>query len=340
MSRQPEADRGASRGLAMVLAAAAAMGTLGPLAGVASAAGVGSATFSALRAAVGASLLGLLLLWAGQPHIRLRGLAARQRALLGVAVAVNGCMNLALFLAFGEMAVGLVMAVYYTYPLIVTLVDAWLGREAITPLRLAALALAGVGVAVLLGSRMDPGAHATLPGLVLAGVAATCHAAYLLAVRGGFDDVPGVQATSLVLAGGILISGTGAVLLGELASVHNWIASPSAWLAVAGAGTLGALPKVWVIGGVRRIGSTRAALAMTFEPLVAVVVAAVLLGQWLRPVELLGGAAILAAMTFVQSGARGGSSVPGHPDSERDSAPPVGAVAAPATPANPLDAPR
>lgn len=291
-------------GLVRVLAAAAAMGTLGPVAGVAYGEGVEPATFSALRAVVGTALLGVVLLAGAQPRVSLRGLDGRQRALLLTAAAVNGAMNLALFLAFGAMAVGLVMAVYYAYPSLVAIATAVLGRERLTPRRVAGLVAAGAGIAILLGSRLDPAAHVTAAGLLLAGLAAAGQATYLVAIRGGFDDVPGVQATTVVLAGGIVISGGAAVLL-EASSFAAWVASPVAWLAVACAGTLGALPKVWILSGVRLIGSTPAAVAMTIEPVVAVIVAAILLGQWLTPAELAGGAAILVAVVLVQPAGRG-----------------------------------
>ena len=47
-----------ARGLLKVLAAAGAMGTLGPVAAVAYGEGIGPATFSALRAGIGAAILG------------------------------------------------------------------------------------------------------------------------------------------------------------------------------------------------------------------------------------------------------------------------------------------
>ena len=47
-------------GLPKVLAAAGAMGTLGPVAALAYGEGVGPATFSALRAGIGAAILGVL----------------------------------------------------------------------------------------------------------------------------------------------------------------------------------------------------------------------------------------------------------------------------------------
>lgn len=287
-------------GLPKVVAAAAAMGTLGPVAGVAYGEGVDPATFSALRAGIGAAILGTLLLSGRQPRVTLSRIPSRQRAMLALAVIVNGAMNLVLFFAFGAMAVGLVMVVFYSYPVLVAAMSAGLGRERLTGTRIAALALACAGLVLVLGSQLGPGAHATAAGIVLAGIAATCHAVYLVAIRGGFDDVPGVQATSLVLAGGFVISGTAALLLQGTGVAGEWLASPLAWAAVLCAATFGALPKVWIMGGVRLIGATRAAVALLTEPVVAVVVAALLLGERLTAWEVVGGAAILAAVVVVQ----------------------------------------
>lgn len=292
-------------GLLRVVAAAGTMGTLGPIAAIAYAEGLQPATLSALRAAIGAAILGLLVVAAVQPSVSLSRLPRRQAATLGLVIVTNGLTNLVLFFAFGAMAVGLVMVVYYCYPTIVALLAAGLGREALTPVRVAALAAAGAGIALVLGGQLGPDAHATVAGVLLALTAAACHAIYLVAIPRGFDAVPTVQATALVLAGGVVISGTAALLLGGSGVVGGWAASPVAWLAIAAAGTVGALPKVWIIGGVRRIGSsTSAAVAMLVEPIVAVVVAAVVLGQALTPVELAGAAAIFAAVLLAQLPAR------------------------------------
>ena len=287
-------------GLLKVMSAAAAMGTLGPIAAVAYGEGLAPATFSALRAAIGAAILGALVLSRRQPSVSLARLVPRQRALFALAVVVNGLANLVLFFAFGAMAVGLVMVIFYCYPVLVALMSAALGRERLTPVRIFALALACAGLALALGSQLGPDAHATAAGLALASAAATCHAVYLVAIRGGFDDVPTVQATSLVLAGGLVISGTAALVIEGAGVAGAWLASPVAWAAILCAGTFGALPKVWVMGGVRLIGSTRAAVALLTEPVVAVVVAAVVLGQRLTVLELAGGAAILVAVVLVQ----------------------------------------
>jgi drug/metabolite transporter (DMT)-like permease len=283
-----------------VLATAAALGTLGPVAGLAYREGVDPAAFSALRAGVGATVLGTLILARRLPAVGLGVLSRRQAALLLLAVAVNGLMNLVLFAAFGAMAVGIVMAVFFTYPVQVAVMSAALGREPLTRGRVVALVLACAGLALVLGSQLGPEAHATVAGLALAALASTCHAVYLVAIRGGFDRVPAGQVTTLVLAGGLVISGIPALLLaGEGAG--EWLSSAPAWAAILCAGTLGAaLPKVWVVGGVRLIGSTRAAIAMLLEPVVAVGVSAVVLSQLLTPGELAGGLAILVAVIVAQ----------------------------------------
>ena len=177
-----------------------------------------------------------LVLSGRQPSVSLARLPAGQRVLLALAVVVNGLMNLVLFFAFGAMAVGLVMAVFYLYPVLVALMSAALGRERLTPVRVLALAIACAGLALVLGSQLGPEAHATAAGIALAGVAATCHAVYLVVIRGGFDDVPGVQATSLVLAGGLVISGTAALVLAG-AGVGGRVAGvTAAWAAILCAG--------------------------------------------------------------------------------------------------------
>lgn len=288
-------------GVIRVIIAASALGTLGPVSGLAYGAGVEPATFSALRAAIGAALLGLLLVAGGQPSVRLMSLPPRQRGMLLLAVGVNGLMNLLLFFAFGAMAVAVVMVIFFTYPVQVALIAVGLRRERLTRRRVVALALSVLGLALVLGGRLGPDTNVTAAGVALAAGASVCHALYLIVVRDGFPRVPPVQATSLVLAGGLVVSGTAALLVSGADVIGPWIASPVAWAAIVFAGTVGAaFPKVWVISGVRAIGSTRAAVLMLMEPVTAVVVAALVLAQAPTVLELSGGAAVLAAVLVVQ----------------------------------------
>jgi drug/metabolite transporter (DMT)-like permease len=298
MTGERQADR---RGVGLVFGAAAALGTLGVISTLAYQEGMPAAVFTALRAALGALILGALVLARWQPRVSLRSLAARERRMLVIAVLANGSMNLLLFAAFSMMAVAVVMTLFYTYPVMVMVAMAAMGLERITPLRVGALALAMIGLVLVVGSQVGPEANVTLTGVGLALAAAICQAAYLVVSRDGYASVPAVQATSLILLGGMLISGTAALLTGGFATASEWVTEPTVWLAVLLAGTVGAaLPKVMVLMGVRRIGGTRTAMVMLAEPVVAVVAAALVLGQPVTIAEVLGGGAILLAAALVQ----------------------------------------
>jgi drug/metabolite transporter (DMT)-like permease len=284
-----------------VFGAAAALGTLGVISTLAYREGVPAPVFTALRAALGALVLGALVVLHWQPSTSLRLLPHRERRALAIATAANGVMNLLLFAAFSVMSVAIVMTLFYMYPVLVMLALAGLGREHITAVRLGALGLAVAGLVLVVGGQVGPDADVTLAGVSLALAAAVCQAAYLVVSRDGYLSVPAVQATSLILLGGMLISGTAAGLTGGFSDAGTWLSEPVVWVTVLLAGTVGAaIPKVLVLMGVRRIGGTRTAMLMLAEPVVAVVSAAVVLGQPITGAEVLGGAAILVAAALVQ----------------------------------------
>ncbi len=284
-----------------MVVASVSFGILGPVASIAYTTGLPPTVFTALRAAIGATILGVLVALGTQPRVRLGDLPLREQRMLAAAVVLNGFQNLALFLAYGQMSVALVLIVFYLYPVIVTAASAATGRDRLTPLRVGALALAMVGLALVLGAQVGPDAHATPAGVALAAFAALCHAGYYLVVRDGFPHVPAVQATSLVLAGGFVISGVVALATLGTGVADAWVVDPTAWVMILVAGTIGAaFPKVLVIRAVRAIGGTRASLVALLEPVTGVVVATLALGQTLEPQEIVGGMAILVAAAIVQ----------------------------------------
>ncbi len=289
------------RGSIQVFTAAAMMGTLGPVSGIAYRTGIAGPTLSAMRAGVGALILWALIATGRQRSIRLRTLSRREASMLAAAVLVNGLMNLALFIAWGLMTVALVTVVFYTYPMLTAIGSAALGRERLTPRRILALAIAAIGLLLVLGDQVGPDAQASVAGIALAFLAALGHAAYLIIVKGGFDRVPPAQGTACVLTGGFVISGTAALVLYGSGALGPWLTSPAAWAAILFIGSFGAaFPKMWVMSGVRVVGATRTAILMLAEPISAVVVAAIVLGQTLTVPVVVGGALILGACVLVQ----------------------------------------
>ena len=310
-----------ARGVAYVLLAALAFGMLGTLSNLAYRAGMSAPMFTVLRAAIGALTLAVLIAATRRPTVAVRHLPRRERISLAIAIVANATLNLALFAAYGAMSVALVLAVYFTYPILVAMASVALGRERFTPARVAGLVLATAGLALVLGSQAGPATSITAAGLAFAGLAAACQATYLVVSRAGYTRVPSDQATMLILTGGVLLALPLALVAGPagaagvagqssgsfaLAGAFQWIADPTAWLAAILAGTVAAAAaKVWLLRGVRRIGGTRTAVLMLAEPLFGVVLAAIFLGQSVVPVEVAGGALVLAAALLVQRPAAG-----------------------------------
>jgi drug/metabolite transporter (DMT)-like permease len=295
------ADRLDQRGVLYVLGAAFGLGTLGTVSSLAYGTGMSAPTFTALRAALGGAILALLVATGRSRRVVLGDIPARQRRMLAIAVIANATMNLVLFIAFGLMTVALVMTLYYTYPLVVAVGSALTGRERFSRLRAGAIALAMAGLVLVVSSQVGPNATISPVGVELGLLASLCQATYLLVSRDGYSSVPPEQATSLILAGGAVLSGVMAVLVAGGSPFGQWVTSLEAWLAILFAGTVGAaLAKVWLLRGVRRIGGIRAAVVMLAEPVVGVAVAAIVLGQPLTASEIVGGLAILVAAALVQ----------------------------------------
>jgi len=291
-----------AHGVIYAIAAGVAFGTLGPVSNLAYGAGMSSPTFAAMRATTGAVMLGAVLLAGRSGTVSLRGLSTRDRVLLGLTAIAQAALSLALFAAYGAMAVALVVAVYFCYPLIVAGMSVALGRERLTRTRVLALAIALGGLTTVVLGGGSIGEKMTVAGLLLAAVAASCQATYLVASRSGFTRVPSQQATGLILAGAATLMWLVAIPA-ELGSAHpgTWLGSPTAWAAIAVAGILGAaVAKVWMLRSVRRVGGTRAAVLMLAEPVTGVVLAGLILGQGLSALQFAGGIAVLGGALLAQ----------------------------------------
>ena len=75
---------------------------------------------------------------------------------------------------------------------------------------------------------------------------------------------------------------------------------PPAWQPVSGGIAGAAIPTTAFVTGIGIIGPSRAAIMMTIEPLVAIVIAALFLGEHPVPIQIIGGAAVLVAAAILQ----------------------------------------
>jgi drug/metabolite transporter (DMT)-like permease len=79
----------------------------------------------------------------------------------------------------------------------------------------------------------------------------------------------------------------------------------AAWLPLVGVGIIStAIALQTFYAGARRIGAAQASLVSTVEPIYTIVLAAILFGERLTPVQLVGGALVIIGVVIAQTGVR------------------------------------
>ena len=308
MTERAPAGSSGLLGAGLVTLAAVCFGTLGPITRFADDAGVGSLAIVAWRAGIGGTAMILLLLTlrgaAGRRPLRLRELPARDRWFIGTASMANLVLNLAMFIAFVRIDIGLSLLVFYSYPAFVAVVSVvWFG-DRLDAVRWGALALSMFGLILTLTGSAGLGELDAL-GIGLAFLAALTQAFYVLAARHGFARIPPVEAAALTMGGAGIGYVVIALVTAQLIDLGAPLASGDALAPVVLAGLVGAaIPTLCFITGIRLLGAPRAAILSTLEPVVGVALAAWLLNEQPELLQLGGGALILVAAVLLQIGER------------------------------------
>ena len=299
---------GGALGAALIVVAAVCFGTLGPISRYGDEAGVSSLALVAWRAGVGATATLLLLaglgVVAGRRPQNPRDIPVRQRWFILAGAGTNLVLNLAMFIAFVRIEIGLALLVFYLFPAIVAVASVLWFDDRLDSARWAALGVSMLGLALTLAGAGGLGELDPL-GIGLSILAAFAQAFYVLAARHGFPDIEPIEAAAttmgLATIGYVVI----AVVIGQVAALGVPLASSDALLAVMAAGLIGAaVPTLCFITGIRLLGAPRAAILATLEPVVGVALAAWLLDEQPSPLQLIGGGLILAAALLLQ--VRGG----------------------------------
>jgi drug/metabolite transporter (DMT)-like permease len=191
--------------------------------------------------------------------------------------------------AFGEIPVPLVVLIFYLWPAITTAASWLLGRERFRWRTAGGLALAFAGVALALNVEFST---AQAKGVWFAlGASLLWSLVFLLTghfFRGRDTQAPTFYMTLTALA--IFVAAcvaTGGLLLP---------ATRAGWTGLAGVGFFYAFALIGLFAATARIGPMRSGFYMNFEPIASVLLAALILGQTLRPIQLAGAALVISAL--------------------------------------------
>lgn len=278
------------RGVIMALAVGVSFASNTSLAALAYRGGATPLAVLLARSITAFVLLYALLAMRGIPR-RLPPARRRGAVLIGC---VFASYSFGVLQAIQWLPVGLVVATFYSFPILVGLVEWWSGRQAFSARTATALVIAFCGILLALdvfGARL----HRLGIALVLAGaVGVTVVMTMSARVRGGGDSRP---VTLHMLATAITIFALIAIVHGGVQLPHT----PLAWAAFIGAPLFYSFGIITLFVVVAELGPVKTSLIMNIEPVTSVVLGYLLLDQRLGHSQLLGIGLVVAAVLLIES---------------------------------------
>ncbi len=240
-------------------------------------------------------LLPVLLLRKQDPRLP-KGLRFR---MFLVAVFAFGMTSVFLFFGYKYAPTGLVTVLHFNYPLIVMLMCSATGTEKLSPSTVAAAFASLLGLTIIIEPWHAGGA--TIQGIFLALASAVTFAFYVMSLNR--QEIKRLDNTVLIFW---LSFFSGSVALGfvviraVIEGGHPPVDIPSAMLPVLGlivCSTIGAA-SLFSIGN-RLVGGTTASILSMCEPVTAVLLGWLVLGEQLRTTFLFGAVLVLASATMI-----------------------------------------
>ncbi|CAA9264895.1 MAG: Permease of the drug/metabolite transporter (DMT) superfamily [uncultured Acidimicrobiales bacterium] len=274
-------------GICLIVTSALGFASIGPLGKVAYRGGFSVVELQLLRFLAAAPVLGVAAAATGRSTAGPRLGGSTRLRLLALGFVGYGVQATLYFTALTRISASLTSLLLYLYPALVAGAAVAVGRHRLDRATLVGLVLIFAGTALVLGlptGRSDP------IGVGLGVGSALWYTAYLLVgerLAGGTDP--------LVVAAHVTVGATLWFALGLLAlrpDLGNGRGSAvAAGLAMAMVGT--AVPIAALFAGMARVGVTWASIGSALEPVAAVALAVVFLGEDLGPGTVLGGTAVV-----------------------------------------------
>jgi len=280
-----------NRGAWFIVASAAGFASLGILIKGAFAGGANISTVLACRFLIAALFL-LIYLKARSIPFRVSRKTALHLTLMG-AVGYGG-MSMLYANSIHYLPASLTGMLLYTYPALVTLFALLVGEERINPPKGVALVVCSLGLVLVLGGSFE---GARLEGVLSVLGAAVIYSCYILIGNRILKDLDPLVTSLWVCT----CAGLAFLLYGVASGGLIFSMSTTAWLSILGIAVFPTL--LGVIGffaGLRLIGATNASIISMLEPLITVLLSALLLGERITVLQGVGGAVLLLGGVILQ----------------------------------------
>lgn len=205
--------------------------------------------------------------------------------------------SVASFMSVERISASMAALIFYLYPVVVTAASTLLFRLHFSRARLGVLIASLVGCALTVN--LESG-DVNLAGVLLALLTVALYSSYVLLGSRVAAGIPALTSASWVMISAALLMLV-AALTGILNAPLTTAISSEGWLALLALAFFSTfIAMTAFLAGIARIDLFRAAILSTFEPIISVVLAALLLGERLTPLQAVGGAIIIGAALALQ----------------------------------------
>ncbi len=282
----------ATRGIVLALISALGFGTLAIFGRLSELVGLSLPSLLAFRFLLATPLVWLPLLYQG----RLERLRGRD---LGIAVLLGAggyaAMSFLFLTGVNIVGAGLGAIVLYIYPALVVVLAALFLEERVTKLIVAAVAIAVFGVGLVVTGQP---AHIDFLGIATVLLAAIVYAGYITLS----GTILGRVSATVLTAHVIPAASVTFIVHGLLTGSTQVPSTPEQWGVVLGIAVFAtAIPILTFFAAVTHIGASRTSIVSTLEPVFTVFLGALLLGESLTTVSIIGGVAVLSGVFLVQN---------------------------------------
>ncbi|SDD24069.1 EamA domain-containing membrane protein RarD [Cupriavidus sp. YR651] len=289
--------RGTLAGVLLIAASASAFGAMAIFARYAFASGADVYGLLAVRFTLAAIAMAVVMRARGirLPHWR-RVLALAAMGGIGY-VSQSYCF----FTALNYAQASLVALLLYLYPLFVTILAAVFLKERLTTPAVIALVLCSVGAGLTVG-----GGQGSPLGIALGVAAAVIYSIYIVVGARVTAGVNAIATTTVICTAAALVYLTLGILRSAAGTPPQFPSDAGGWLAMLAIALLSTVLAILTFfAGLQRLGAAKASMLSTLEPVVTVVLAAVLLGEHISAAQAVGGGLILAGVLWLTRRASG-----------------------------------
>ncbi len=278
-------------GALLVVTSAAGFATLPIFIKIAYAAGANTLTVLTLRFILAAAFLWITLIPLGiSPRITVKD--AVKLCLMGIIG--YGSMSFLFATSLQYLSASLAEMLLFTYPILVSIFSFAKGDEEFSWPKALALLICVAGLFLILGVSL---ANISQLGIALGLGSAVVYSCYIMVSKSVLKNIHSLVATTYVCSAAAFVFATYTWITDQLI-----LSLPTmGWLALLGIASSGTI--VGILGffaGISRIGVSNASIISTAEPVIAVLLSVLMLGEHLTLLQGLGGLLIVASILILQ----------------------------------------